>query len=271
MNFLGGSNASKESSDGGEDRGKDSVAEASDERGKGSNQARDDSANNANDKSEDLGEDGEDGVEDGDELRLEADGSDESLDGGEDVGDEDDDKAEDSVDMDVGNVEAGDTGQLSDDLGELQVDSLELGNDQGDSSVLGERADLDLLNDLVCDVLVWSFSYGRWMSHTDAGGLAVDLVNSCLDSGDQDLRVGDGTLDRNLIDNLLDANLLGDNVGGGLDKTVDLSNSAVDLRNRAGNGRDGQSKDGEESSLHCEIKRVKRVWLFKKSVGGKRV
>lgn len=87
--------------------------------------------------------------------------------------------------------------------------------------------------------------------HTDTGGLAVDLVNSSLESGDQDLRIGDGTLGRSsLIDNLLDANLLGDNVGGGLDNTVNLSNSAVDLRNRAGNGRDGQSKDGEESSLH---------------------
>lgn len=70
------------------------------------------------------------------------------------------------------------------------------------------------------------------MSHTDAGGLAVDLVNSSLDGSDQDLRVGDSTLDRSsLIDNLLDANLLGDNIGSRLDNTVDLSNSAVDLRN----------------------------------------
>jgi hypothetical protein len=233
--------ASKESDNGGKDGSKDTVSETSKERSEASNQARNDSANKANDEGEDLGENLEDGVEDRDELGSETGDGDDGLDSGEDLRDEDDNEVEDLVDIRVGNVETSSASELGDDLSELEVHRLEAGDSLGGTLILGEIAGLDLVSD-----------------GAQAAGLGVDVGDTALENGDELLRAGDGSALvglRNLVEDLLDAGL-GDDVLSVADGTADLLNiagSVLALRDRRGNGRDGESEDGEESGLHFEF------------------
>jgi hypothetical protein len=233
--------ASEESDNGGKDGSKDTVSETSKERSEASNQARNDSADKANDEGEDLGEDLEDGVEDRDELRSETSDGDDGLDSGEDLRDEDDNEVEDLVDIRVGNVETSCSGELGDNLSELKVHRLEGRNSLVGPLVLGEVARLDLVGD-----------------GAQAAGLGVDVGDTTLENGDELLRVGDGSALvglRDLVENLLDAGL-GDDVLSVVDGAVDLldiAGSVLTLRDRRGNGRDGEGEDGEESGLHFEF------------------
>ena len=92
--------------------------------------------------------------------------------------------------------------------------------------------------------------------------LLVALKNpgivTALENSDELLGAGDSsTLSRrlgSLVDDLLDADL-GDDVLSVVNSTVDLLNRAgvlLNLRNRGGDGRDGESENGEESGLHFE-------------------
>lgn len=235
------SEASEESDNGGKDGSKDTVSETSKERSEASNQARNDSADEANDEGENLSKDLEDGVEDRDELRSETSDGDDGLDSGEDLRDEDNNEVEDLVNIRVGNVETSSAGELGDNLSELEVHRLEGRSSLGGTLVLSEFAGLDLVG-----------------NGAQAAGLGVDVGDTALENGDELLRAGDcsalvGLGD--LVEDLLDSGL-GDDVLGVADGAVDLLNiagSVLTLRDRRGNGRDGEGEDGEESGLHFEF------------------
>lgn len=240
-----GTEASEESDNGGEERGENTSSEASKERRESSNEAGEDGTDEANDENEDLGEDLEDGVEDRDELGLETSDGDDGLDGSEDLRDKNNNEVEDLVDITVSDRETSSAGKLGDDLGELKVDTLKAGDSLVSTLRLGEVAGLDLVGNAA-----------------ETRGLALDVGSTALENGEELGGVGDGSLDGRsralggLVDDLVNTSDLEDvlEVGDGAADLLGVG-SRVDtsgLGNGRGNGRSGESEDGEESGLHFE-------------------
>jgi hypothetical protein len=221
--------AGEESDDGGEEGSENTSAETGKERRESGDEAGEDGSDEANDEGEDLGEDLEDGVEDRDELGLETGDGDDGLDSSEDLGDEDNNEVEDLVDVRVGDVEASSTGELGDDLGKLEVDTLEAGDGLVGTLRLGEVTGLDLVSDAA-----------------EARGLALDAGSTALEDGEKLANVGDVSLggrSSGLVNDLVDAELLEDvlevqdgtadllGVGRSVDTGIPLDDIVEDLSN----------------------------------------
>lgn len=215
---------------------------AGEERSEGGDQARNNGSNNANDQDEELADDDNESVEDVDKDRLKTAGSDENLDAGEDLGDDANDKLEDDVDLSSNDSEGASTGALGDDDLDDGNTRLEVGHTLSGTLSLGDGTSLVLDNEGV-----------------DVAALGLDAGVASGEGGDQLLGVADGALVkvRGLLDlnpgrSNLDALNKLDSVGN----AVGIADLDVRLSDGGSKGRHGQSKDGEESSLHCD-----RYWF----------
>lgn len=148
LSGQGRGNDGDEADDGGQERSQEAVAEAGQDGAQGGDEAGQQAGEEADEGGQEAGEQGEDGGEEEVELRLDAEDGEEAVDGGQDELEQGGDEGQDAVDVAVADGEAGGGGQAGDDLGELELDVLDLGEGLGLALLGGEAAGVDELGDV---------------------------------------------------------------------------------------------------------------------------
>lgn len=234
--LLSEAEASQEASDAGQERGQKAVAETSKERGEGGNETGKESTEETNEAGKNVGKETEDRVEDRGKLRADAKDGQESLDGEEQLRDQGNNEGEDLVEVGLGDVEASSVEDLLKNVGELELDVLELIGGSIGGGILGHGAILDLRDGGV-----------------DVGSVLLEARETRLEDGDQVSTGLDATLDRGLgstVDNLAEAKVTEKKV---LEFVNGVRDSVTGSRSAGGGkSRESQSGEGEECGLHCE-------------------